>query len=200
MHVSGKSILCLMLFSAATFAQPLSVGIKGGIPLTDPFSNSTFSAVNSFVNSFSGSSDFVVGPSLEVHLPLGFSVEGDALYRPMSLVSETHLVPSSVLSRVTSDHNSWKFPILVKYRFLPIPVIKPYIEAGPSFRTLDSTLSQRLSKKGFTLGGGIELKISRVRLGPELRYTRWGSDASGTLQSLLSSNPNQAEFLLGISF
>jgi hypothetical protein len=197
MRVSGKSIFCLILFSSLSFAQSFSVGVKGGIPLSDPFSDKTISTINSVVHSFSGSTNFVVGPMVELHLPLGFSVEADALYRPMSLVTES--VPNAV-SRALSDHNSWKFPILVKYRFLHTPIIKPFIEAGPSFRTVDSTLSNQLSKKGFTLGGGIELKLAMIRLGPELRYTRWGSDAGGTVQSLFSSNPNQAEFLVGISF
>ena len=82
MHVSGKSIFCLLLFSSLSFAQSISVGIKGGIPLSDPFSDKTISTINSVVHSFSGSTNFVVGPTLEVHLPLGFSVEGDVLYRP----------------------------------------------------------------------------------------------------------------------
>ena len=96
--------------------------------------------------------------------------------------------------------NSWEFPILGKYHFLPLPLIKPYVEVGPSFRALGHAASY-FSGSGFTLGGGIELKISRLRIEPEIRYTRWGSDsASAIAAGSTPSNVNQAAFLVGIAF
>jgi hypothetical protein len=48
----------------------------------------------------------------------------------------------------------------------------------------------------------LELKISRLRIAPEIRYTRWGADNKATVGTLVSivSNTNQGEFLVGISF
>jgi hypothetical protein len=39
-----------------------------------------------------------------------------------------------------------------------------------------------------------------VKLSPEIRYTRWGSVNISDLSNVLRSNPNQAEFLVGLTF
>lgn len=130
----------------------------------------------------------------EVHLPLGFSVEADALYRPLNLTFAGPLGTS-----VDESTSSWEFPILAKWRF-PIPLLKPYIEGGPSFRTVGGRPGNYLSNDGITLGFGIELRLARVRIGPELRYTHWSSDASGASVNGINSNQNQGEFLVGFSF
>jgi hypothetical protein len=40
-----------------------------------------------------------------------------------------------------------------------------------------------------------------VRIGPELRYTRWGSENfEDPVSSLLHTNRNQGDFLIGILF
>jgi len=47
--------------------------------------------------------------------------------------------------------------------------------------------------------GGIEFGRSRLRLLPELRYTRWIAVLLGP-GAVLRFNPNQFEFLVGILF
>jgi hypothetical protein len=59
------------------------------------------------------------------------------------------------------------------------------------------------------MGGGVEIHLLLVRISPEIRYTRWGTQqfngifpagvASGIAGSL-TSNQNQAEFLVGFTF
>jgi len=46
------------------------------------------------------------------------------------------------------------------------------------------------------------VKLGRVGVGPEIRFTRWGDDASPGrgVGFLAPSNVNQGEFLIGISF
>ena len=188
------ALLCLI--SSFSFAgQFLSVGVKAGVPFTDDFSSDTFSVPPQVYRSYSNSTGYIIGPTGEIHLPLGLSVEVDALYRPLDL--RTDLVGDG---RVTHNtYSSWEFPILAKWRF-PIPLLKPYIEAGPSFRAVGGSASDFLSNNGLTLGAGIELRVSRVRIGPELRFTHWGSDASGASGHGFISNQNQGEFLVGFSF
>jgi hypothetical protein len=55
-----------------------------------------------------------------------------------------------------------------------------------------------LSKHGFTVGGGVEFKAFRLRISPELRYTRWGGDSN--VLGFAKSDQNQAQLLVGLTF
>ena len=194
-----RGFLISFLISPLTFAgQIFSVGIKAGVPFTDAFSSFTSGSYNSFSNS----KNYIVGPTVELHLPLGLSAEVDALYRPLSFSARSTSLSSFLLGTATAsttDFSSWEFPILAKYRFA-IPLVKPYVEAGPSFRTVGGQFGGSLSNSGFTIGTGIELRLARFRVGPEIRYTHWGADSSNAAQLGFSSNGNQGEFLVGFSF
>jgi hypothetical protein len=176
----------------------LSFGIKGGVPVTDAFSDHTSTAVDVITHSFSSSKNYVVGPMIELRLPLGLSVEADALYRPLDLTTDTRVVPQPPI-HFSSDLSSWEFPILGKYRFLHVPVLSPYVEAGPIFRAVGASGSY-LSNQGFAIGGGVDIKLVLLRVSPEIRYSRWGKDATVTGFLAAPSNINQAEFLIGVSF
>ena len=58
-------------------------------------------------------------------------------------------------------------PLLLKYRF-GFPIVKPYIEAGPSFRWLTNSSfngtsgSANTNNHGFTLGAGVEIRAVRL--------------------------------------
>jgi len=183
----------------AAFGQHLiSFGIKGGVPFTDAFSDHTFLGVDTVTHSFSATKNYAVGPMLELRLPLGFSVEADALYRPLNLTVENRVIPTGA-TRFSADVHSVEFPILAKYHFLHAPLINPYIEAGPTFRTVGSSASY-LSDKGFVAGVGVDLKLLVLRISPEIRISRWGDDQRVTAFVPSPSNLNQAEFLIGLSF
>jgi hypothetical protein len=191
-----NAALLLGLMASSSFAsQFLSVGVKAGVPFTDAFSGDTYGTSPNIFRSTSGDTSYLVGPTGEIHLILGLSVEADALYRPL------HLNVENASGNPVADHSyaSWEFPILAKWRF-PFPVLKPYIEGGPSFRAIGGTASNYLSNDGITFGVGLELHVSRVRIGPELRFTHWGSDGVGAAANGFSSNQNQGEFLVGFSF
>jgi len=170
--------------------------------MTDPFANVTFPASGGVsVQSFSDAKRFLIGPTVELHLPFGFSINADALYRPLRLV-EVSLAPgSNIGTAVTSaTYTSFEVTPAVRYRFLHTPIVKPLVEAGPSFRIVATPLSTGLSGRGFTLGAGVEVKLLRLRVTPELRYTRWGSDHIVPFSLPFQSNQNQAEFLAGFTF
>jgi len=195
----NKTFMAVLLTLGSAFGQHLSVGIKGGVPITGAFTDFTANGVDTITHTFSDSKQYVVGPTIELHLPLGLSVEADGFYRPLNLATETRIAPSTVFRSVTNI-TSWEFPILGKFR-LPFPIVKPYVEAGPSFRWVGSNASY-LSNTGVSFGGGVELKLERLRLGPEIRYTRWASDAPAPrgVAFFAPSSANQTEFLVGISF
>ncbi len=195
-----RRLVLLFCTCASAFAAEhiLSFGVKGGAPLTDVLSDKTFPSVDVVTRVFSESKNYVVGPTVELYLPLGFSVEADALYRPINLITDTTVIPQTT-RRTSIDVHSMEFPILGKYHFLHTPVVKPYVEAGPIFRYVAARASY-LSNAGFALGGGIELKLPVVRISLEIRFSRWGSDSARSIVNSPPSNLNQAEFLVGLSF
>ena len=194
-------LVCVILAPVADAQHLFSFGVKGGFPLTDPLSDDTFNSVDVVTHVFSASKNYVVGPMVELNLPFGLAVEADALYRPLNLTTETQIVSSSLARRLSVDVNSMEFPILLKAHFLHTPIVKPYVEAGPIFRYVLSKV-QYVSNTGFALGAGVDFKLPLVRIGPELRYSHWGSDSASPAVnvSLPPSNKNQVEFLIGLSF
>jgi hypothetical protein len=190
--------LCLL---TGAFGQSVSVGIRGGVPFTGALSDLTTHGVDVISRSFSDSNEYIIGPMVELHLPLGFSIEADGLYRPLNVTTESQVAPQTTVFRTSNNVSSWEFPIMAKFRVPVLPLVKPYVGAGPSFRVAGSDLSF-VSSKGLAVGLGLELKISKLRIAPEIRYTRWGSDNKATVGTLVSiaSKTNQGEFLVGISF
>ncbi len=184
---------------AVACAQPFSAGIVAGVPLTGGLASTTQQEVDLIERTYSNSNSYVIGAMVELRLPLGLAVEADGLYRPIDF-SETIQVVGALTGHYSQNISTWEFPILAKYRF-SFPVVKPFVEAGPSFRTVGSGLSW-LSGKGFTAGVGVELKVLKLRIAPALRYTHWGSDSalSPGAGFVAPSQQNQGEFLVGFSF
>jgi hypothetical protein len=199
---SMRVLSLILFFSAAAWAQLFSAGIKAGLPLTDPFENLTSQStltIGETIHTYSNSKKFVAGGMVEIHLPFGISIEADGLYRPLRLITDVTNVGLAGMGRDSVNYTSWEVPIVAKYRFLHTPVVKPYIEAGPNFRFLSAPLDHFMSGHGFALGGGVEFKTWKLRITPELRYTRWGSDYNSSLL-YIKSNPNQAELMLGVTY
>ncbi len=204
----GRLITILLIAGSVGWAQHISVGLVGGVPFTGGFDDFTTSnALSDEVShSFSNSNEYILGPTLEVRLPFSLAVEVDALYRPVSATTTFTAGGTANVGSTTfqfsssSTYSTWEFPVLGKYRFA-LPVVSPYVEAGPSFRKTGSGLGW-FSSSGFTLGGGVEVKVLRLRIAPEVRYTHWGSDSPPPINAsfFAPSNQNQAEFLVGLSF
>jgi len=192
----------LLVFSSSVFGQHLfSFGVKGGFPLTDSLSDTNFAGIDTDMHVFSGSKNYLIGPTIDLKLPLGLAVEFDALYRPFALTTDTLVLPKNLTRRSSVDIGTMEFPILLKAHILRAPVVKPYVEAGPIFRYVASRVTY-LSNRGIALGAGVDFKLLPVRISPEIRYSHWAQDASSPARnvSLPASNQNQAEFLIGLSF
>ena len=170
-------------------AQHISVGVVGGIPFSGGLSDFTSTnGINTVAHTFSNSNNYLVGPMIDIRLPLSLGIEADALYRPVNITTKIISTAPGVSTRSSSNPATWEFPILGKFRLPLLPVVKPFVEAGPSFRARSSSLSF-LSTKGFTIGAGIEVKILRLRIAPALRYTHWGDGSPGNAAILISGQP-----------
>ena len=199
-------LLLFLLCSTAASGQIFSAGVRAGVPLTD-----FFTTVSNQNFSFSPStSRYIIGPTAELHLPFGFGVEVDALYRHMSYTGSG--VFQGVAAAANFNSGNWEFPVLAKYRFHG-KIARPYVDAGIAWDTLSGisqsvaqsvsngsvTVVKKNTTAGFVLGGGVDLHVV-VHIMPEFRYTRWGSTQVIDPTTLLKSNQNQAEFLVGITF
>jgi opacity protein-like surface antigen len=213
-----KSLLVFLSSCTALFAQPISVGIKGGVPLTDLID--TVSGSGTSVST--ATKLYILGPTVELKLPGGFGVEADALYRRFNYSSTATLVDAVTNLRTTG--NDWEFPLLVKKRFLPGPV-HPFIGAGVAFsklsgvkQSIESVLVPNRSavttssnpaelkndsSTGFVIGAGLDVRLLLLRITPEIRYTRWGAQHFNGIVApggSVNSNQSQAEFLVGFTF
>jgi opacity protein-like surface antigen len=196
-------MLFLSLFgAAAALAQPIGIGVKAGVPLTDFFS--TVKSSNFGFNS--NTKNYILGPALELRLPLGLGIEADALYRHIGYAATSGSSAESVKG------SSWEFPILGKFR-LPGKAVRPFVDAGFTFNTLsgltgsvltvtglqNASTSSTKTGKGFVAGAGLDIHVG-VHLQPEVRYTHWGEARFMNPLNLVRGSQNQAEFLLGIGF
>jgi opacity protein-like surface antigen len=212
-----KSLLVFLIGSTAVLAQPIGFGVKGGVPMTDFLD--TVSGSRTSISSTTNR--YIVGPTVELRLPAGFGVEFDALYRHFRYNSVASLVDAVSTLRASGD--AWEFPLVLKKRFIHGPV-RPFLDAGVNFNKI-SGLSQTVQtlvfpnrsttttnnnppelrhdfSTGFTMGAGLEVHALLLRVSPEIRYTRWGTQNFNSIISggSLRSNVNQAEFLIGITF
>jgi hypothetical protein len=187
-----------ILFAISASAQSISVGVVGGAPFTDVVNATTQNGLATLPSS----TNFTVGPSFQVNLPLSLRLEVDALYRPYSF---TQTPSPAGITPLTVSASQWRFPVLAQYRF-KLPVVKPFVEAGVSFNHLSDISNATYitagpgelihrTNAGVVLGGGIDVKIPFVRLSGELRYTHQGSADFEAI-----SNLNQAEVLVGVHF
>jgi len=188
-------VACLLGGAASGFGQIFSFGVTGGLGLTDGIQNQTTDGYHFY----SDSKDYVVGPMIALGLPFHLSVELDALYRPLSLDSYIALENGVNTATAHAHVTTWEFPVLAKYKF-PLPIVKPFLELGPSFRTAGNLNSTSPSHYGVTLGGGVEAHLLKLKIAPEIRYTHWAPDNTSPAVILPLTNPNQVELLVGLYF
>ncbi len=211
----GAHRLALIAFIPAVLCagEHVSVGVKGGVPITD-FVDAARGTTSAY---FTSTHRYLVGPTVEFHLPARFSIEVDALYKRVGYQFEAN--GPVIFSKTVA--NSWEFPVLGKFEILPGPV-RPFIDAGANFRHLSGVkqIQQTISGAtfnqvevngatefnkdydiGFTFGFGVAFKLGPVRISPEVRYTRWGGENfRDPIESLLRTNRNQGDFMLGLTF
>ncbi|MDP9171313.1 MAG: porin family protein, partial [Acidobacteriota bacterium] len=178
-------VICSIANPPRATGQNLAVGVMAGGSLTDGFRTTTSSEVFHF---FPTSKDYLIGPTLEWRFSPRWSVEADGLFRELHLGLAAIGPNGSLGSTNREPVVTWEFPILAKYRFA-LSRVRPFIEAGPSFRTTGNLNGTNPSHYGFTAGAGVEMHLKQLNVAPVLRYTRWAEDEINPYQA--QSNPNQ---------
>jgi hypothetical protein len=198
----------VLVFSASLYAERrISFGVIGGIPLTPSFDNDNFTPNPTLpylgslygVHSYSSSNEYAIGPSVEFRLPMDFSIEADGIFHPLNLTRQDYIIGPGPESPISTNYLSWEIATLAKYT-VTRPLLKPFAEAGPSFRTVANPLTTSLAKAGITADVGIELSVWHLSITPQVRLTHWRKDSGAAVLNYVASERNQGEFLVGISF
>ncbi len=205
-----RPLFLLLLIGGAALAQPVSAGLKAGLPLTNLLSN------EQPVDTTTVTNRYLLGPEVEVRLPHGLSIEFDALYRHFDYTNYEAFAGNAILT--TGSSGNWEFPLVVKYR-LRGRIVRPYVEAGVAWDAIlglknnsietfcsqvcentnypPTTDSRRTT--GVVVGGGVDIHAAAMHVAPEVRYTRWAQQYF-SLDDDLHSGQNQVEFLVGFTF
>jgi hypothetical protein len=200
-------LILLGVFAQICFAEsPFIIGVRGGVPLGD-----VINTVQSGSSISSSTDHYVVGPTLGIRLPLGFSVAGDALFSNVN-ISAT----SASQGSISASASSWEFPVLLRFT-AGRQGIAPFVGAGVSVRHLSdfgnigpfltnspSTTGNVIGTSataGFVMGGGVQFKIGALHINPEIRYTHWGSDhIADAFTNVIRTNDNEGQILVGLTF
>jgi opacity protein-like surface antigen len=185
---------------------PIGFGLKGGARLSDftsDYSNSTVGQTTKQDHIYT------IGPYAELHLPVGFSIEADLLYKKSGATLEAIANGTTSVSR-QFNFDSFDLPILLKKRFGEKALFfRPFLEGGIANRYATGLPGSTSStdpltagthggwQEGITLGGGVEFKVLLVKVSGELRWTRYGNISASTIPKI---SANQAEFLIGVGF
>jgi opacity protein-like surface antigen len=212
-----KPLCLLFLSAAAAFSQPFAYGVKGGMPMTDFLDVARAGNINASTTT----NRYIVGVTGEARLPFGLGVEVDILYRHFSYNSSGGVGNLTTnLTNIDTTSGAWEFPILAKYRFKG-KIIRPFVDGGVAWdklsgltQTVQSVVASVTSSKttsspaelandttrGYVLGGGVDIKVLKLHISPEVRLTRWGAKHFIDPTGLVNSKQNQAEFIVGLTF
>jgi hypothetical protein len=166
----------------SAFGRRFSGGLIAGIGLGDDLpTGSTLDYISISPESNSG----FYGAMFEFPFHGNVAVEADGIYRPLHYTT-LGFAEGGVREAILT----WEFPILAKYKFRPLRRIRPFTELGPSFRLSGNLHGGEPSPYGVTAGSGVEAHVSKVKIAPTLRYTRWAHGAGIPV--------DRWEFLVGV--
>ncbi len=197
-------VLALVANVHVAFGQRTSFGFIGGTNLTRdfPISRSIFldpshpQGLTTF-DLFSDTRSFLAGLSVEIYFGRGLSLEGNALHRMLQLRRRNIWSDGVTQDAGQVSVSTWEWPILLKYRMPAFRAVRPFVEAGPSFRTRHDPVPSEPSQIGGTVGAGAEIRAGRLRVSPAIRYTRWQYDGD---YPRIATKRDQIEFVTGISY
>lgn len=165
----------------------LWLGFIAGFPLTSDFAERRDS-IHTGPSTRHLDMRFLVGLLAEVDISERLALEVNGLYRRLHFDDSSGVVVT------------WQFPVLAKYKF-SVGKLKPFVEAGPSFRLAGNLHFTNPSHYGITSGIGLESQWRRLKISPVVRYTRWARESSSSflfVQDFLKQD--QVELLFGFSF
>jgi hypothetical protein len=200
-----RAFLVLIFLSANVFAAgPVIFGARGGAAFID-----NDSSLLGRLGTAALTRSYLIGPTLGVRLPLGFSVEGDALYKRQTLSLNEFIGLPAGLSGIGTHADSWEFPVMAKFA-VGSSSIAPVVGAGVTFRHINNfgdvptsllASSTTGNSVGFVGGAGLRVQMGPVNITPELRYTRWNSGSlTQSLVDTVLGSQNQIQVLIGVTF
>jgi hypothetical protein len=204
----------LLIFSTVPVAaQGLALGVKGGLRFTDDLD--TYWAT-------SESKRYGVGPMATVGFGHEFSIEVDGLYRRVGYESMSTGLFISEVSATRLRGNSWEFPILLRRTvwrgvygrmgYAPRVIHGSGHVSSVNVASLNPLTYSRTERDtpglwdtthGAVGAAGIERRIGRVRIAPEVRYVYWNKPAVqeyGSRGFTILSSQHQVDFLIGITW
>ncbi len=152
-----RKVVCfsfLLMGATALFAQdqetghwPVTLGFKGGIPVTQMFSTGSSGGTSAVFQTFTSSTPrYEFGPSAEFHLPFHLRFEVDGLYKRGGFDSSFGNL-SGVPGYTRTSFNQWEIPGLFKYN-ISLGHFRPFIDFGASYRHI-STIDEATYLAGF---------------------------------------------------
>jgi len=169
-------------------------GVRAGVPFTVPLTSRLTGPASVFSRQAFTRPPVSVGPAFAVVVYDRLTVQFDFLYKTMrfnnSVFNGTSYSSSS--TRVSSR----EFPLIADYAILKGP-IRPF--GGGGVLLGDSWSDRRVLNQlpAYVINGGLDWRMSRLVIRPELRYTRWSSVSQSTDAA---RRENQFEYLVGFSF
>jgi hypothetical protein len=211
-------ILPLFFVAALTApAQTFSFGVKAGAPVTDalPYDNSPFSIVDTGRWTVGPTAEVRLFGHLSFEADALFRGYRFQTTGPSFLSSGFSMIANQAGGSGYSRQNTkeWDFPLLLKYRF-QAGTMHPFVDAGLQYAHKSSDLttsfsclagpdicaaagvaysqhssSSSVSSLGPAAGVGMEFKFGKVKISPEVRYTK-----------LTRPNANEVTVLAGFTF
>lgn len=145
------AFLFILVFAAtSTSAQFISLGVKGGVPLSQMIEGRTIDPRGILGQCGECASartlPYLVGPSLEIYLTHSLALDIDALYgradyKHTSTTFFTQTSASSNNEKHAVDH--LEIPILLQYTFQSWHAIHPFVAGGASVRYVQDALLWR---------------------------------------------------------
>jgi hypothetical protein len=222
-------VACLLLAVASSaFAQDISVGIKGGVTLTDLAKTGTGDVPTS-----TQTKRYTIGPVVDIGLLLGFGVELGAMYKRFDqqsfsvttigyfMIDEEDGYPITQTAPISAVGHSWEFPLALQYRFSK-SAIRPYLEGGVSFNRLSNVytvqqtpyprqpqlpftiehMRSSLTRVGPLFGMGLDVKLHGIHVTPGLRYTQYLNvpELTGCIAGSACHGNKTVDILVGFAF
>lgn len=194
-------IACGLAFSSAASSQAVSVGITGGVPLTQAFNAVTDPNFPNIANlatvNFPPSQNlltsatertlpYTVGPYVEIHLVGPLSAKLGALYsratydyQDVVFISPDHGTEAENVKRAESR---WEFPAVLKWRFPAVAWMTPYVTGGMSIGYNRNYEVGGLFTVYQGLTAGFPQPFTQFKGGPSSRSIPFGPTFSGGLQ------------------
>ncbi len=172
--------LLLAVLSGVASAQLIGItkGVKGGINIATIGGSDAGSGITAVTQ-------YAAGVFVEISLPGPLAIQPEVLYSvkgSKAAVPATYLTPAMTL---TTTLSYIEIPVLLKF-YLPTPVIKPHLFAGPALGILTSAKAKAeypggsvdtdikdvitSTDLGVVVGAGIKLALPIVDLSVEGRY------------------------------